>query len=136
MRYIIAVIATLALSTACHAQEATTISGLGANSCGRYLAAVHDHAPGKGKYLDHPDGQLYDAHYRYNDWLTGFFAATNVWVLNGPNGITNDVAAIDVWIRKWCEQNPTKPLVDAAWAFVWDQRQEYLQAWFARQRTR
>jgi hypothetical protein len=52
------------------------------------------------------------------DWLDGFFSATNVWVLNDPNGIKNDNAAVDAWIRKWCEQNPTKLLIDAAWAFV------------------
>ncbi len=57
-------------------------------------------------------------------------------VTNEPNGIKNDDAAIDVWIRKWCEQNPTNKLIDAAWAFVWDQRKDYLEAWFPRQQTR
>jgi hypothetical protein len=66
-------------------------------------------------------------------WLGGFFSATNQWVLNAPNGIQIDNAAIDVWIRKWCEQNPTKSLFEAASAFVWDQRKDYLEAWSARQ---
>ncbi len=65
--------------------------------------------------------------------LGGFFTATNQWVLNGPSGIQSDHAAIDVWIRKWCEQNPTKRLIDAASEFVWDQRKDYLEAWLARQ---
>jgi hypothetical protein len=66
-------------------------------------------------------------------WLDGFLNATNLWVLNGPNGIRSDSAAIDVWIRKWCEQNPTMPLIQAAHQFVSDQRKEYLEGWQARQ---
>ena len=57
----------------------------------------------------------------------------NLLVLKHPNNIENDNAAIDVRMRKWCEQNPTKTLVEAASAFVWDQRKEYLEAWSARQ---
>ena len=68
------------------------------------------------------------------DWLGGFFTATNLWVTNEPNvRIKSDNAAIDVWIRKWCEKNPTKTLVDAAAEFVRDQRKDYLEAWSARQ---
>ena len=70
---------------------------------------------------------------RYMYWLDGFLSATNSWVLNEPNRIKTDGAAVDVWIRKWCEQNPTKTLVEAAFEFVLDQRKDYLEAWFARQ---
>jgi hypothetical protein len=137
MRYIVTVIATLTLSTASYAQGPNAfISGLGYESCGKYLAAVHGHAPGTGRLLTGPGGQFYDDHTRYMDWLNGFFTATNMWVTHEPNGIKSDAAAIDVWIRKWCEQNPTKSLGEAAVAFVWDQRKDYLEAWFARQQTR
>jgi hypothetical protein len=47
-------------------------------------------------------------------WLSGFFSATNWWVTDEQNEIRNDSAAIDVWLRKWCEQNPTKLLIEAA----------------------
>ena len=57
----------------------------------------------------------------------------NWLVLDQPNGIKTDNAAIDVWIRKWCEQNPTQDFVDAASAFVWDRRKSRLEAWSARQ---
>jgi hypothetical protein len=139
MRYIATVIAALVLSTACHAEDwgsVKFVTGLGNNSCGKYLAAVHGHPPGGGKALDHPDGRLYDDHFRYMAWLSGFFSATNWLVMDEHNQLRIDNAAVDVWIRKWCEQNPTKALVEAAWAFVWDQRKEYLQAWFAKQETR
>jgi len=138
MRYIITVIAALILSTACGAQEwgVKFVSGLGNNSCGQYLAAVHGHPPGKGMVLNHPDGRAYDYHTRYMDWIAGFSTATNWGVMDEHNQLRIDFAAIDVWIRKWCEQNPTKSLFEAAWAFVWDQRKEYLQSYFARQQTR
>ena len=134
MRYIVTV-AALILScapTASYAQQ--DVSAPGTHSCGKYLAAVHGHAPGTGTgFKEHSRGQFSDDHTLYMAWLDGFFTATNLWVMNEPNGIRSDQAAIDVWIRKWCEQNPTKTLVDAASAFVWDQRKDYLEAWFARQ---
>jgi hypothetical protein len=136
MRYVVTV-AALILScapTASYAQQGFYAYGLGNHSCGKYLAAVHGHAPGKGKAINHPQqGRFSDDHSLYITWLDGFFTATNQWVLNEPNGIKSDGAAIDVWIRKWCEQNPTKLLVDAASEFVWDQRKDYLEAWSARQ---
>jgi hypothetical protein len=135
MRYIVTV-AALILSyapTASYAQQAN-VSAPGAHSCGKYLEAVRGHAPGKGREIDHPqEGRFSDDHTLYMAWLEGFFTATNLWVLNEPNSIRGDQSAIDVWIRKWCEQNPTKTLVEAAYAFVWDQRKDYLEALGARQ---
>ena len=135
MRYIVTV-AALILSygiTASYAQQAY-VHGMGSNSCGKYLAAVYGHAPGKGiGFNDRWRGKFSDDHSLYMAWLGGFFSAMNWLVLDEPNGIKTDNAAIDVWIMKWCEQNPTKTLLDAASAFVWDQRKDYLEAWSARQ---
>jgi hypothetical protein len=136
MRYIVAaLIAALTFIPSSHAQDRSIyVHSWGTNSCGQYLAAVHGHAPGTGFALNHPQrGQLSDQHLLYTAWLGGFLTTMNWLVLDKPNNIENDPAAIDVWIRKWCEQNPTKPLFEAASAFVVDQRKEYLQAWFARQ---
>jgi hypothetical protein len=137
MRYIVTV-AVLILSfapTASYAQAPSIYYyDPATHSCGKYLAAVHGHPPGAGNTINHPrGGQFSDDHHGYMAWLGGFFTATNQWVLNGPSGIQSDHAAIDVWIRKWCEQNPTKRLIDAASEFVWDQRKDYLEAWLARQ---
>jgi len=139
MRYIVAVvIAALALTTASHGQDRKYfIHSWGNNSCGKYLAAIHGHAPGAGSgFNDRWRGQLYDDHALYMAWLGGFFSAINLSVMDEPNEIRSDPAAIDVWIRKWCEQNPTKQLIDAAFQFLWDQRKDYLEAWLARQQTR
>jgi len=140
MRYFVtAVIAASALSygTTADAQEKVIFTtGLANNSCGKYLAAVHGHPPGKSMVADLPQGQFHDDHHRYIEWLRGFLTATDLLVMDGPNQLKVDDAAIDVWIRKWCEQNPTKPLFQAAMAFVRDQRKDYLEAWFAGQQAR
>ena len=99
MRYIITVIVALTLSTACHAQV-KIVSGVGAHSCGKYLAAVHGHAPGTGRSIDLPGGRAYDEHIRYAEWVLGFLTATNWWVIDERNQIHPDGAAVDVWIRK------------------------------------
>jgi hypothetical protein len=129
-------VAALILSyntTASYAQKSYVYS-LGGHSCGKFLAAVHGHAPGIGNVVSHRyDGHFSDGHSRYMAWLEGFFSATNLWVMNEPNGIQIDSGAIAVWIRKWCEQNPTKPLFHAAWEFAWDQRKDYLKSWLAKQ---
>jgi hypothetical protein len=136
MRY--TTIAFLLLSCAATASYAQVrnlfVSDLGNHSCGKYLAAVHGHPPGVGRVLkDSSEGQFSDDHHRYVAWLGGFFSATNWWVMDERNQVRIDNSAIDVWIRKWCEQNPTKFLIEAASAFAWDQRREYLQSWFDRQ---
>jgi hypothetical protein len=134
MRYTVAaVLAALILSTASYGQG-IYVHSWGTHSCGKYLAAVHGHPPGAGiGFNDRQRGQFSDDHTLYMGWLGGFLSATNWFVMDEPNGIKTDSAAIDVWIRKWCEQNPTKSLAEAASAFVVDQRKEYLQGWFARQ---
>ena len=131
MRYIV----TVAALILCYAPTASYAQGMGSHSCGKYLAAVHGHAPGIGNVINNPKGGRYrDDHHLYMAWLAGFFSAMNWWVFNGPpNAIEGDPSATDVWIRKWCERNPTKPLSEAVEAFVWDQRKDYLEAWYARQ---
>ena len=47
-------------------------------------------------------------------WFDGLFTATNLWVLNELNNFRGDQSDIHVWIRHWCEQNPTMTLVEPA----------------------
>jgi hypothetical protein len=137
MRYIVTVAALIlscGIATSYDQGDRAIVFAPGTHSCGRYLAAVHGHAPGAAIVLHHPQhGPYYDNHTRYMDWLAGFLSATNFWVTDEPNGIKSDDAALDVWLRKWCDQNPTKTLMDAASRFVFDQRKDYIKAWFARQ---
>jgi hypothetical protein len=97
------------------------IVGLGLNSCGQYLSAVHNHPPGKSQGLQYQGGATYvDEATRYLDWLAGFVSASNGWIARTDtgNGVKADYAAIDVWMRRWCEQNPTKLVIEAASEFV------------------
>jgi|SRR5215813_2522779 len=98
--------------------------GMGTNSCGQYLSAVHGRPPGQYRWVENArEGKFFDEHRLYMEWLLGFVDATN-WSISAGAGrnFFTDPAAIDVWMRKWCEQNPTKTVSEAAWAFTQDQR--------------
>jgi hypothetical protein len=120
------VIAVLLLSCISATGYAQTVSsyGMGSNSCGQYLAAVYGHPPATYGVVDVPGGKLFDQHALYKEWLLGFVTATNIWSLDAgtASDIKTDPPAMDVWMRKWCEQNPTKTVSAAAWAFIQDHR--------------
>jgi hypothetical protein len=111
------------VSTAGHAQSFFVL-GVGRNSCGMYLSAVHNHPPGTSLGVKTREGQFFDEHARYIEWLGGFISATNFSMASaGPDqNVRVDSSSIDVWVRKWCEQNPTRSVIEAAMAFVRDQR--------------
>jgi hypothetical protein len=99
------------------------INGVGYDtSCGQYIAAAHNLPPGSHTFLSQGEKRFVDDHTRHLDWLLGFITGVNVWALKDANVPKTDPAALDLWIRKWCERYPTKNVFDAAWAFVWDQR--------------
>jgi len=54
----------------------------------------------------------------------GFVTATNISSvgLGTSSDIKTDPPAMDVWMRKWCERNPTKIVSEAAWTYIQDQR--------------
>ena len=137
MRYVVTV-AALILSygtTASYAQQAY-VNGMGNNSCGKYLAAVHGHAPGKGSgFNDRWRGKiLLMIILFYMQWLAGFLTATNLWVTNEPNSIRFDgrrYRRLDQEIV--AKAKPDNSVIGQPPAFVWDQRRDYLEAWSARQ---
>jgi hypothetical protein len=81
MRYILTV-AALILSYAPTTGYAQHVYEAGSDSCGKYLAAVHGHAPGTGNGLKDRGKQFYDDHIRYMAFLDGFLSATNSWVMD------------------------------------------------------
>src|SRR6266478_4255551 len=118
------VIAVLLLNCISATGYAQTFSyGMGSNSCGQYLAAVYGHAPATYGVVDVRGERFFDQHALYKEWLLGFVTATNVESVTSGTGSTikTDPPAMDVWMRKWCEQNPTKFVSEAAWAFILDQ---------------
>jgi len=101
--------------------DTTTVHGIGGKSCGDYLSAVSNHAPGTGMLIKHADGEYFDAAFVQREWLAGFMTAMNMMWSEPTMQITADAAAVDVWIRQWCEQHPNSALVHAAAAFVSEQ---------------
>jgi len=102
------------------AQSTIYAIGVGLNSCGQYLSAVHNHPPGTYTSIERPqEGEFFDEASRYQQWLGGFISGSN-WKKDNSNNVRTDGAAIDVWMRRWCEQNPTK-IFEAAAAFVLEQ---------------
>jgi hypothetical protein len=97
-------------------------NGNNSDNSGRYLSGVHNHPPGTPRVMKHEEGRFADEHSGYLDWLAGFVTASNAWIARTGTGnsIRTDYAAIDVWVRKWCEQNPTRSVFEAANAFVMD----------------
>jgi len=109
------------------AQSTIYAIGMGLNSCGQYLSAVHNHPPGTYTSIERPqEGEFFDEASRYQQWLGGFISGSN-WKKDNSrkkdnsNNVRTDGAAIDVWMRRWCEQNPTKKVFEAAAAFVLEQ---------------
>jgi hypothetical protein len=124
MRYSMIVASLLSsVSTVAYAQV-TFVIGMGLNSCSMYLSAVENHPPGMYRAIERQEGKFVDEHARYDDWLAGFVTASNWWAARTGtgNGISVDPPAIDVWVKRWCEQNPTKNVVEAASAFVQERR--------------
>jgi hypothetical protein len=109
------------IPTAAHAQQPYFFaSGIGRSACGQYLSAFHDRPPGKIRTITHPEGEFVDEAARYTDWLAGFFTASNWWIARTGKGnsVRADYATIDVWMKRWCEQNPTKSVLEGAIEYV------------------
>jgi hypothetical protein len=101
--------------------DTTIVHGIGGKSCGEYLSAVSDRAPGTGVQMKQADGEYFDAAHVQSEWLAGFMTTMNMLWSEPAMQITADAAAIDAWIRNWCEHNPTGVLVHAAAAYVREQ---------------
>ena len=99
-------------------QEATIVLGAGQKTCGEYLAVVYGLVPGSFRIETTPTGKTYgnDARALY-EWLAGYISAANATSPDGVQIKTNP-AAIDVWMRKHCEQNRTGSISHAAQQFL------------------
>jgi hypothetical protein len=58
--------------------DTTAVHGIGGKSCGDYLSAVSDHAPGTGMQIKQADGEYFDAAFVQSEWLAGFMTAMNM----------------------------------------------------------
>jgi len=91
------------------------VKGVGGQSCDSFTAAVSGNAPGEGVHIIR-QGQTFHSEARlFAEWLQGFITAIN---LNGARQITTDFSSIELWMRNWCQANPTKMVFDAIQPFV------------------
>lgn len=85
------------------------IVGQGGTSCGSYVLAFRAHGP---RALLKYRGQEYATPTNSKiEWIAGFLAG--VFMTTNYRGAI-DMDAIGVWVNRYCEQRPTKPLIAAA----------------------
>jgi hypothetical protein len=111
--------------TVAHAETTVTVFGTGAFSCGKFIATIGNAAPGKVLVMDNTgSGRFISENSMYQQWLTGFMTGVNV-ALAGEleqqiKGL--DLAGMDLWMRNWCNQHPTKAVFDGANALISEMR--------------
>ena len=93
-----------------------SIHGIGADSCGSYVVALSENRP---TAVIRMEGKMFfTAANAYSQWLSGFVTAENLRLPGGPSQIQVDANGIALWVKNYCEANPSRPLVNAATAFV------------------
>jgi hypothetical protein len=103
--------------TVAHAQTATvTMYGAGSRSCGQFIASIGKHPPGMETKMPTLDELFISENGEYQQWLLGFVSGVNLTQEKQLKGL--DLAEIDLWMRNWCNKNPTQKVFDGAVAFI------------------
>jgi hypothetical protein len=102
-----AVLATMVICGLARAQAVMSVFGLGSDSCGTWLRHT----------------QKEDAYNREaRIWLAGYLTANNQRLfaagLPATVGHGSDVDSGIAWIDQYCQANPIKYVMEAAWALV------------------
>jgi hypothetical protein len=93
--------------------------GLGQKSCGAFIAATAGVPPGQYRVIQRQDGEYTNELSRYQQWMMGLASGYNAAHLEDTKLQLNvDIAALDLWMRNWCNKNPTKLLMSAGLAFI------------------
>jgi hypothetical protein len=106
-----------------------TFWGAGTDSCADYVAADNSFAPGTEGEVPSIQGKQYvSKNAIYHQWISGFLSAEGLDMALAGNGGPHDkisialespdFAAVDLWIKNWCEANPDKPIFSAAGAWI------------------
>ena len=106
-----------------HAEKASAfVIGVGQNSCGQLIAAIgRDHPLGQHGELDTVKGPFVDEYTMYQQWLMGFVSGFNVTHASEAEQlqqVRTDPAAMDLWMRNWCNEHPMQGVFQAANAFI------------------
>ena len=92
------------------------MQGVGTESCGSFVSAIEDHGPGE-ILKSSVDEIFYTEINTKMQWIFGFIAAKN-WNLSDKNQIIIDRDGTAMWIKNYCEKNPTRPIVNAVSKFI------------------
>lgn len=97
-------------------RQLVVVSGIGSDSCASYVLALADNRPSTAMTMD--GKTYYTMANAYTQWINGFVTAINLSGRPGTNQIQVDVNGIAMWVRNWCEANPSESIVAGAGAFV------------------
>ena len=115
-RAIILSLALIAVDAAAIDSDQWAIHGLGANSCGSYIVALSENKPTEAiRMQGHAYLPMANA---YTQWILGFVTSANLRASPGSGQILVDANGIALWVKNYCETNPSSALSSAASAFV------------------
>lgn len=100
------------LGTAAEAVESDqyAVNGIGSDSCASFVLSLSDYQPTNAVVTG--GKTYYTMANAYTQWLAGFITAGS----DGANRV--DVNGIALWVKKYCEANPSEMLVFGAGAFI------------------
>jgi len=119
MNALLLLAAALLLSPLAEAAESPqwVVLGIGTDSCASYTLALDADRPTAAIKMDVK--VYYTTANAYAQWLSGFVTAAN---MSGPEDlkyqINVDVNGVALWVKNYCVQYPSEPIVAAAGAFV------------------
>jgi hypothetical protein len=86
-------------------------------SCGLFISATGGNPIGKGQGFEEGGRQFVDESIVYSSWAHGFITGINFSQASPDKQIDTDFAAIDLWLRNYCLQHPTKSFLEAVAMF-------------------
>jgi hypothetical protein len=92
------------------------VLGVGNDSCASYVLALADNRPTSP--VTRGSKTYYSEANAYTQWINGFVTAENVARKPGPGQIQVDVNGVALWVKHFCEANPSESIMSGARAFV------------------
>jgi hypothetical protein len=121
MRLLVALVLLIlfpAVTAADDKAEFRWVLGLGSGtSCGQYVAATNGHNVGTHTELQRSGVTFVSQNDAMIQYVYGVLTGVN-WARDSQHQIQTDSAALDLWLRNWCNKRPTKGLQDAIVTFV------------------
>jgi hypothetical protein len=98
--------------------ETWMVLGDGQLSCGEFISASEGHTP--GMILNMPPVRrdqkfMVSKNSEFMQWLMGFVSGASAAL---GREIKTDGYALDLWMRNWCKQHPTKSVAEGGGAFI------------------